>query len=328
MKLHTNHRISRIPIQLMFSPKLITNFAPALISLLLLWAPAFAGEEVGSDPTKAGMDPQAVVAITARMQTYVNEGYIPGVVTLVQRKGIVAHSSAVGWQDVEARTSMRTDSIFQIMSMSKPIAGVAAMMMVEEGKIRLNDPVEKYLPEFRGQWMIDSRSEDRRVLKRPSRPITIRDLMTHTSGMISDPPPGIAEVEIKMDRTLAEAVAIYAQQPLEFEPGTKWLYSSPGIAVLGRIVEVTSGIPYEEFVRKRIFQPLGMKDSYIFLPAEKQSRLAAVYTLKDGKMIKAGNELLAGDPLNYRHGAKYSGPELAVYSTAQDLAAFYQMMLN
>jgi CubicO group peptidase (beta-lactamase class C family) len=299
-----------------------------LTFLLLLSATAFAGQDAGSDPIKAGMDPQGVAAITARMQAYVDEGYIPGVVTLVQRKGIVAQFEAIGWQDVEAAKPMRPDSIFQIMSMSKPIAGVAAMMMVEEGKIRLNDPVEKHLPEFRGQWMIDSKSDDRRVLKKPSHPITIRDLMTHTSGMISDPPPGIAEVLIKMDRTLAEAVAIYAQQPLEFEPGSRWLYSSPGIATLGRIVEVASGMPYEEFVRTRIFQPLEMKNSYIFLPAEKHSRLAAVYTLKEGKMVKAGDDLLAGNPLNYRHGAKYSGPELAVYSTAQDLAAFYQMMLN
>ncbi len=312
----------------MFSSRFIANSAPALISLLLLWAPALAGENVSSDPIKAGMDPLAVAAITARMQTYVNEGHIPGVVTLVQRKGIVAQFSAFGWQDVEAGISMRSDSIFQIMSMSKPIAGVAAMMLVEEGKIRLNDPVEEHLPEFRGQWMIDSRSEDRRVLKRASRPITIRDLMTHTSGMSDDPPPGIQEVKIKMDRTLAEAVAIYAQQPLEFEPGTRWQYSSLGIAVLGRIVEVASGMPYEEFVRTRIFQPLGMKDSCIFLPADKRSRLVSVYTSKDGKMVKAGNDLLAGDPHNYRQGAKYSGPEFAVYSTAQDLAAFYQMMLN
>jgi CubicO group peptidase (beta-lactamase class C family) len=299
-----------------------------ILTLLFLLLATALTAQVAGDPTLAGMEPQSVSALSARMKAYVDEGYIPGVVTLVQRKGAVAEFEAVGWQDIEAGKPMRPDSIFQIMSMSKPIAGVAAMMLVEEGKIRLNDPVEKHLPEFRGQWMIDSRTEDRRVLRKPSRPITIRDLMTHTSGMISDPPPGIAEVTIKLDRTLAEAVAIYGQQPLDFEPGTKWQYSNPGIATLGRIVEVASGMPYEKFVETRIFQPLGMKDSHIFLPTDKQSRLAAVYTLNAGKMVKAGDDLLAGNPLNFRRNAKYAGPELAVYSTAPDLAAFYQMMLN
>ena len=282
----------------------------------------------GGDPAKAGMEPQAVAAIGARMKAYVDEGYIPGVVTLVQRKGAVAQFEAYGWQDIEAKRPMRADSIFQLMSMSKPIAGVAVMMMVEEGKIRLNDPVEKHLPEFRGQWMIDSQSADRRVLKKPARLITIRDLMTHTSGMPGGPPPGIGELLQRMDRTLAEAVAIYAQQPLEFEPGSRWMYSNTGIATLGRIVEVASGMPYEKFLETRIFQPLGMKDSHIFLPAEKHSRLAAVYTVQNGRLVKAGGDILAGDPLAYRRNAKYSGPEYAVYSTAQDLAAFYQMMLN
>lgn len=295
--------------------------------LVLLLAGTFTAQAAG-DPALAGMDRHGVAAIGIRMKAYVDEGYIPGVVTLVQRKGAVAQFEAIGWQDVEAGKPMRTDSIFQIMSMSKPITGVAIMMLVEEGKIRLNDPVEKHLPEFRDQWMIDSQSGDHRVLKKPSRPITIRDLMTHTSGMSSVPPPGIAEVLVKMDRTLADAVAIYSQQPLDFEPGTRWQYSNTGIATLGRIVEVASGLPYEKFIETRIFQPLGMKDSHFSLPAEKQSRLAAVYTLKAGKMVKAGDDILAGDPFNYRHAAKYAGPEFAVYSTAQDLAAFYQMMLN
>jgi CubicO group peptidase (beta-lactamase class C family) len=280
------------------------------------------------DPVKAGMDPQRVAAINARMKVYVDQGYIPGVVTLVQRKGAVAQFEALGWQDIEAKKPMRPDSIFQIMSMSKPITGVAVMMLVEEGKIRLNDPVERHLPEFRGQLMIESKTSEKTVLTKPSRLITIRDLMTHTSGMIANPPAGIGDLLMKMDRPLSEAVAIYAQQPLDFEPGTKWQYSNPGIATLGRIVEVASGMPFEKFLDARIFLPLGMKDSHIYLPAEKRDRLAAVYTQKGSNLAKAGDELLAGDPLHYRPNARYSGPEYAVYSTAQDLSAFYQMMLN
>ena len=112
-------------------------------------------------------------------------------------------------QDLEAKKPMRTDSIFQIMSMTKPFTGVAIMMLAEEGRLRLSDPVEKHLPEFRGQLVIDSRTETTRTLKKPSRPITIRDLMTHTSGLIANPPPGIGDLLTVMDRPLSEAVLLF-----------------------------------------------------------------------------------------------------------------------
>ncbi len=277
---------------------------------------------------QAGMDPAALAKIKTRMQEFVDRGYVSGIVTLVQRRGQTVEFEAVGSADIEAKKPMRTDTIFQMMSMTKPVTGVAIMILADEGKLRLNDTVELHLPEFRGQMMIESKTETSRVLRKPARPITIRDLMTHTSGMSGVPPAGISELLRTMDRPLAEAVAIYAQQPLEFEPGSKWLYSNPGIATLGRIVEVVSGMPYEKFLEERIFKPLGMKDSHIYLPAEKRARLAPVYTAKDGKLVKAGGELLAGDPMNYRKGAVYSGPEYALHSTAADLARFYQAMLN
>lgn len=280
------------------------------------------------DFAKAGMDRARLERIKPRMQQFADSNYIAGTVTLVMRRGEIVHLEAAGWQDIEAKKPMRADTIFQIMSMTKPITGVAVMMMVEEGKLRLADPVEKHLPEFRGQMVVESRDGDRVVLKKPSRPITIRDLMTHTSGLIGNPPPGIGELLRNMDRSLAEAVSIYAQAPLEFEPGTKWLYSNPGIATLGRLVEVASGMPFEKFLDERIFKPLGMVDSHVYLPREKRSRLAPVYTVKEGKLVKAGSGLLAGDPMNYREGARYAGPEYSVHSTAQDLAKFYQMMLN
>ena len=284
----------------------------------------------GASPNaaKAGMDPQVLARIPARMKAYVDQGSVAGVVTLVQRHGALAEIDAVGMQDVESGKPMRPDTIFQIMSMTKPVTGVAIMMLAEEGRLRLNDPVEKHLPEFRGQQVIESRTDSTRTLRKPSRPITIRDLMTHTSGLPSGPPPGDGELLTTMDRPLSEAVLLYSQQPLEFEPGSKWLYSNPGIATLGRIVEVAADMPFETFLETRIFQPLGMKDSGIRLPAEKTGRLAQIYQSKDGKLARASGNLLGGDPLKYRKGAKYSGPEFALYSTAEDLALFYQMMLN
>lgn len=295
-------------------------------ALLLFSSLIFAAPPV-PDAGKAGLDAAQMQKIAPRMKAMADAQMVAGAVTLVQHNGVLAHLEAVGWADVEAKKPMRTDSIFQIMSMTKQFTGAAIMMLVEEGKVRLNDPVEKHLPEFRGLWVIASEVDGVRTLRRPSRPITVRDLMSHTSGM-GQAAPGIGDIMVKMDRTLAEACLIYSQQPLDFEPGTKWQYSNAGLATLGRIVEVESGMTYEKFLETRIFQPLGMVDTYVFLPAEKHGRLAALYDLKDGKLVKAGPNVLGGDALQFRKGAKYSGPEHSLYSTALDLAQWYQMMLN
>jgi CubicO group peptidase (beta-lactamase class C family) len=277
----------------------------------------------------AGMDPERLARIPARMKQFVERGSVAGTVTLVARHGTVASLEAAGYQDLEKKIPMRTDSIFQIMSMTKPVTAVGIMILLEEGRLGLNDPVERHLPEFRGQWVIDSKPDDKtRILKKPSRPITIRDLLTHTSGMSGVPPEGMKELLYKLDRTLADAVLAYSQQPLEFEPGKKWSYSNPGIATLGRIIEVVSGMPFEKFLEARIFQPLGMKDSFIFPPEDRKSRIAMLYKLDGGKLKPAGMDALAGDPWIYRKGAKYSMPEGGLYSTASDLAMLYQTMLN
>ncbi len=275
---------------------------------------------------QTGLDPDRLARIGPRMQSFVDRGQVAGIVTLLARHGQIAHLNAVGYQDVEAKKPMRTDSIFQIMSMTKPVTGVGVMILAEEGRLGLNDPVEKYLPEFRGQKVVKSRDAGSVTLAKPSRPITIRDLMTHSSGM-GDPPEGL-QIFTRMDRTLAEAVAIYSQQPLDFEPGTRWQYSNMGIATLGRIIEVVSDQPYERFLEERIFKPLGMKDSFFFPPADKTGRIALVYTTESGHLVRSGPDILGGDPAKYRKGARYPAPEFGLYSTASDLAAFYQMMLN
>ena len=227
-----------------------------------------------------------------------------------------AHLEAVGYQDLESKKPMRTDTIFQVRSMTKSVTAVAIMILLEEGRLTLSDPVEKHLPEFRDQMMIDSRDGDRALtLKKPSRPITIRDLLTHTSGMGAEPKVGNRAM-----RTLAEMVSIYAR-PLEFEPGTKWLYSDPGFATLGRIVEVVADQPYEKFLEDRIFHRLGMNDSFFSPPPEKRGRIASMYRLEDGNLRKVDAEL-------YPQGAKFSGPGFGMHSTASDMAAFYQMMVN
>jgi CubicO group peptidase (beta-lactamase class C family) len=281
------------------------------------------------DPAKSGLDPNRLAQIPVRMKSLVEQGVAAGVVTLVARHGAIAEFDATGYQNLETRKPMAQDSIFQIMSMTKPLTGIGIMMLMEEGKLGINDPVERRLPEFRGQMVIESRNPDGSVvLRRPARPITIRDLMTHTSGMLDVMPEAIKDHYQRMNLTLAEAVAIFSQQPLEFEPGTKWKYSSPGIGVLGRIIEVTSGQSYEDFMKERLFRPLEMKDSFFFPPAEKQNRIAMVYQSKDGKLIPAGDNILGGDPARLRKGARYPAPEWGLFSTAADLDVVYQMMLN
>ena len=277
-----------------------------------------------------GMDPAVLQHIPKRMQELVDTGVLSGTVTLVQRHGAVASLEAVGWADIEAKKPMKADTIFQVMSMTKPFVGTAIMMLADEGKLAIGDAVEKHLPEFRGQLVMAQKNDDGSLLlKKPARVITIHDLMTHSSGMSYLPPAGIKELNTTMERTLADAVLLYSQMPLEFEPGSKWQYSNLGIAILGRIIEVRSGMPFEKFLETRIFQPLGMKDSHFFLPAEKHSRLAAIYKKgPDGKLVKAGDETLGGYALNFRKGAKYPAPEWGLYTTAQDLAAFYQMLLS
>lgn len=279
---------------------------------------------------KAGMEPSALARIPKRMQELVDQGVLSGAVTLVQRHGATASLEAVGWADIEAKKPMRPDTIFQVMSMTKPFVGTAIMMLADEGKLSISDPVEKHLPEFRGQMVVAKKHDDGSLtLKKPARVTTIFDMMTHTSGMSYLPPAGIKELNTTMERTLADAVLLYSQMPLEFEPGSKWQYSNLGIAILGRIIEVRSGMPFEKFLETRIFQPLGMKDSHFFLPTEKHARLAAIYKKgPDGKLIKAGDETLGGYALNFRKGAKYPAPEWGLYTTARDLAAFYQMLLS
>jgi CubicO group peptidase (beta-lactamase class C family) len=285
-----------------------------------------AGKKDGAASKKDGIDAARIDRIRARMQTFVNLGRAAGIVTLVAYKGSVVNLSAVGFQDIEAKTPMKTDTIFQIASMTKPITAVGIMILVEDGLLALSDPVQKFLPGFaqiklQVKAAESEQGSDLNEVRKPPRPITIRDLLTHTSGMGGGYPEGFQELFNKRDRTLAEAVEAFPKRPLEFEPGTKWGYSNMGIAVLGRIIEIVSLKPYEEFLAERIFQPLDMKDSHFFVPEIKRNRVASIYRQEGNKLTKADLDL-------YRIGAKYPAPEGGLYSTAPDLFNFYQMMLN
>jgi CubicO group peptidase (beta-lactamase class C family) len=299
-----------------------------LLSLVLATSLYSASPVVVKDQAQTGLDQNRLAQIPVRMKQFVDKGTVAGVVTLVARHGHVAALDAVGYTDIETRQPMNTGNIFQIHSMTKPVVAIAAMMLAEEGKLQIGDPVEKYLPEFRGQWVAESKSAQTMSLRHPARPVTLRDLMTHTSGMATNPPEGIKELHGALHKTLAETVLVESQQPLDFDPGTKWQYSNNGIASLARVIEVVSGMPFEKFLGVRIFQPLGMKDTYIYPPKEKYNRIPTAYILKDGKPLKYTADPLGEGVMKYRENAKYPLPEGGIYTTASDLYLLYQMMLN
>jgi CubicO group peptidase (beta-lactamase class C family) len=279
-----------------------------------------------SSPTN-GLDPQRLAAIRPRLQALVDNQTIPGAVALVAHHGRVALLEATGFRDFENRKPMQTDSIFQIMSMTKNFTGVAVMMLVDDGKIELRRPIEDYLPEFRGM-QVEERRVGRGNVYPPKHPPMVWELMDHTSGLGGDPEGELADNPRTMRVPLADAVRYYAHTRLLFEPGTRWSYSNMGIATLGRLIEVISGEDYVHFLRAHILDPLGMKDTFIFPPEDKKDRIALVYKHTGGKLVRAGDDILAGDPAKYRQGAKYPAPEFGLYSTAPDLARFYQMLLN
>ncbi len=272
------------------------------------------------DPEAAGMDRERLREIPRRMQAFVDDSTIAGAVTLVARNGQVAALDAVGSADLATRRSLEKDSLFWIASMTKPLTATAVAMLVDEGKLALDDPVEKILPEFKGQWMIDSRGESAMTLVRPPRAITIRDLLTHTSGLgdVSSPRP---------DCALAELVMGYAREPLQFAPGSKWQYSTAGINTLGRVVEVVSGQPFAVFLQRQILDPLGMKDTTFWPTRPQARRLARSYqpaTAGQG-LEEVGIYFIEGSVTSRRRTVRPGG---GLFSTASDMFRFYQMILD
>ena len=277
----------------------------------------------------AGVDQDVLAKIPLRMKSFVDRQTVAGSVTLVAHGSDIVEFDATGMADVEAGHAMQKDTIFQIMSMTKPVTAIGIMMLAEEGKLALRDPVEHYLPEFKGLRVRTTLGPDEVRASVPNHAITIRDLLTHTAGIQDYPgPPTIPDYAQTMSVPLDEVVRQLAKQPLLFQPGTQWSYSSPGIEILGRIIEVCSGEKYVDFITEHILQPLGMKDSFFFPPPDKISRIAMVYAQKDGKLVRSPASILGGDPTKYRQGAVFPAPGWGLYSTAEDLLHLYRMMLN
>jgi CubicO group peptidase (beta-lactamase class C family) len=262
-------------------------------------------------------------AVRAGMAKFVANGELAGATVVVGGKDGIKLLAHVGDADLASKRAMATDTIFRIASMTKPITAMAIMMLVDEGKLTVDDDVEMHLPEFKGQMLIETREKDKLTLVKPARPVKVRDLLTHTSGLSGNYGPGLADLYQKRHRTLAETTAIVSQRPLEFAPGSKWSYCNPGIDTLGRLIEVKSGMSYEAFLKARLFDPLGMKDTTCYPSAEQLARTATTYGKTEGKLVPAGNLLI-----NYTPGVMHPVPAGGLFSTAADLAKLYTACLN
>jgi CubicO group peptidase (beta-lactamase class C family) len=276
----------------------------------------------------AADDTPPLARIRPAMQQFIDQGEFAGAVTVVGRKDAILSFEAIGQMDIEKQAPMTKDAIFHLASMSKPITAIGIMQLQEEGKLSIDDPVEKHLPEFKGQMLIAEKKPDSILLKKPSRPITLKDLLTHTSGLPGVYPAGLRDLYEKRDRTLAEGTLAISQQPLTFEPGAKWSYCSPGIDTLGRIIEVRSGMPYEDYLELRIFLPLGMADTKYYFDGEgeRRRRVAPIYEKKDGKLQQL--PMPTAWVIGPRSERKHPVPAGGLYSTGADLVKLYQVMLN
>ncbi len=267
-------------------------------------------------PALSAQSASSFEAVAPAMQAFVNKGEAAGVVTLLATRDDVLHLAATGSSDLARSRKLRTDDIFWIASMSKPITAVAIAILADAGKISFDDPIHRYLPEFRDVQVANS-SE----LVQPSHPITLREVLTHTSGLgeLTERGPHL---------TLAETSRQLAQRPLRFQPGSRWGYSTAGFDVLGRVVEVVAGVPFDEFLQKRVFDPLGMKDTSFWIRADAKARWARSYQwmAPEARLRETTISYLYATDVDDRGRPPLGGAGL--FSTAADLARFYQMVLN
>ena len=310
---------------------------PALAIVLIL--PLSAATPTAK-PEEVGLSSERLERITELVQRHLDTKSFSGAVTLVARNGRIGHFKAHGLMDVESKQPMQKDAIFRIMSMTKPVVGVSILMLIEEGKVRLTDPVAKWIPELEDMQVAvpqPSPAEGRggppaqaggappapRFYTVPAeRDITVRDLLTHTSGLGSGTISNYTRraVALKDKERLADFIPRLGKTVLEFQPGTRWAYSAQdGFDVLARVVEIVSGMGFDQFAKQRIFDPLGMKDTY-FYPAG-NPRAATRYTRENGELRRVQGES------NFINGAYFSGGG-GLFSTPEDYLQFGLMLVN
>jgi len=303
-----------------------------LVALLLAPVAALASELPTAAPADVGLSAEKLDAMKAHFQSYVDENKIAGFTTLVARHGKVAHFEASGVRTLEGGEPMTKDAIFRIYSMTKPVTGVALMMLYEDGKFDLDDPVSKYIPAFADARVFKAAGEDGSMLTEPAaREVTIRDLMRHTAGLsygvFSETPVDMSYRKnqlIGVDQPLGDWVPRLAEEPLLYQPGGAWVYSL-AVDVQGYLVEVLSGQTFDAFLAERLFEPLSMKDTAFYVPEGKVDRFVGIYDFdKEKGLAPTQNPLIQDftkEPLFKSGGG-------GLVSTTTDYWRFAQMMAN
>jgi CubicO group peptidase (beta-lactamase class C family) len=316
--------------------------AAALAALLMVWAAAPQDLRLQAQsrvkPDDVGLSSERLKRLSAALNGYVKDEKLAGGVLLVARRGKVAYVEAFGQRDRESRSPMREDTMFRIASQSKALVSAAVLMLQEEGRLLIADPVGKYLPEFRQTTVAVARPSGGYDVVKAKRPITIRDLLTHTSGIGYG--GGVASDKWEKggitgwyfadrDEPIAATVSRMAALPFDAQPGEQWIYGY-NTDILGALAERVSGQPLDELLRTRILAPLGMSDTHFYVPESKKERLATVYSMNaagrlertpdQGGMVSQG-AYVAGPKKSFSGGA-------GLVSTASDYGRFLQMILN
>jgi len=305
-----------------------------------------AGSVMTAKPEDVGLSSERLARIHEAVQRHIDAGSLSGAVTLVARHGKIAHLEAHGLMDVESKRAMPRDGVFRLASMSKPITAVAVMMMVEEGKVRLSDPVSRFIPEFKSMKVAVAKPNARGGGAAPAGPggpggrggpppevdlvsatreITIRDLLTHGSGLLSGGLGNATAAQAAArgpNDTLATYIPKLGAVALDFQPGTLWRYSGlAGFDVLSRVVEIASGKTYDQFLRERLFDPLGMKDTGFALTSTIQPRLVTLYRRGQNGLERVPDQ-------SGLSSATYFSGAGGMVSTAEDYAQFGTMLVN
>ena len=308
-----------------------------ILLLAAVQSTLFSQQLVENKAESAGMSSERLNILSHTFHQYVNQGQLPGTVTLIARKGQVVYYEAIGMQDIENEISMGTDAMFRIASQTKAIVSTAVMMLQERGQLLINDPISKYIPEFKNSTVAVKNEDDSYDVVRANREITIRDLLTHTAGIGYG--YGVAadkweEADLQgwyfahRDEAVLETVKRIAVLPHDAQPGSQFVYGY-NTDILGALVNVVSGQSLAEFLSEHILEPLGMNDTYFYLPRNKAKRLATVYNMVDQRLVRAPKEGTMQSQGHYVKGPRknYSGGA-GLVSTAMDYAKFLQMMLN
>jgi CubicO group peptidase (beta-lactamase class C family) len=297
-----------------------------------------AGSVANGKPEDVGLSSERLQRITQLNQHYIDDKQLSGVVSVVARRGRIAYFEAQGAMDLDAHAALRRDAIFRIASMSKPVTGVAIMMLMEEGKLRLTDPVSRFIPDFKEMKVAVPKESKAPAAAQgqaapapeyytvpAAREITIRDLLTHTSGLESGSLGnriGARVAPRDVTKTVADWVSHLPAVPLDFQPGSQWTYSPlAGMDTLGRIVEIASGQPYDQFLKQRVFEPLGMKDTSFAPPADRKPRLMTLYGRTPHGLERQDTPAWLATSTFFSGGG-------GLWSTAEDYAQFALMLAS